>query len=134
MPFGTGPKLFTALPTLTPHPVRAEAAYPFALVANKFATVYFLWISQLLCVSFLICLKEFFTHMSVDSSVVQPGQAQLSPGVSTIRMEPSLSGLSPTCTAHAYPHKDLFTSFNVKVNPLVYAKISEVLFKLRLHN
>jgi len=77
-------------------------------------------------VSFLICLKEFFTHMSVDRSIIPPGQAQLSPGVSTIRMKPSLPGLSPTCTA-----QDLFTSLNVIVNPLVYAKFSEVLFKLR---
>ncbi|KTF75644.1 hypothetical protein cypCar_00035383 [Cyprinus carpio] len=46
---------------------------------------------------------ELYTHMSVDRSVVQPGQAQLSPGVSTIRMEPALP-----------------------VDPLVYAKISEV--------
>uniref|UniRef100_A0A672K2R7 Latent-transforming growth factor beta-binding protein 1 n=1 Tax=Sinocyclocheilus grahami TaxID=75366 RepID=A0A672K2R7_SINGR len=29
---------------------------------------------------------------------LQPGQAQLSPGVSTIRMEPALPGLNPTCT------------------------------------
>uniref|UniRef100_A0A9J8C634 Latent-transforming growth factor beta-binding protein 1 n=1 Tax=Cyprinus carpio carpio TaxID=630221 RepID=A0A9J8C634_CYPCA len=34
--------------------------------------------------------EELYTHMSVDRSVVQPGQAQLSPGVSTIRMEPAL--------------------------------------------
>ncbi|XP_016413587.1 latent-transforming growth factor beta-binding protein 1 isoform X1 [Sinocyclocheilus rhinocerous] len=34
--------------------------------------------------------QELYTHMSVDRSVVQPGQAQLSPGVSTIRMEPAL--------------------------------------------
>ncbi|XP_059374837.1 latent-transforming growth factor beta-binding protein 1-like isoform X2 [Carassius carassius] len=35
--------------------------------------------------------QELYTHMNVDRSVVQPGQAQLSPGVSTIRMEPALS-------------------------------------------
>ncbi|XP_043119086.1 latent-transforming growth factor beta-binding protein 1 isoform X5 [Puntigrus tetrazona] len=34
--------------------------------------------------------QELYTHMSVDRSVVQPEQAQLSPGVSTMRMEPAL--------------------------------------------
>lgn len=60
---GTGSKIFTALPTLTPHPVRAEAAYPFALVANKFAAVY-LFVDQSITVCVVSYLFEgvFYPH------------------------------------------------------------------------
>ncbi|XP_051723212.1 latent-transforming growth factor beta-binding protein 1 isoform X4 [Ctenopharyngodon idella] len=68
--------------------------------------------------------QELFTHMSVDRSVVQPGQAQLSPGVSTIRMEPALpevvEKVSPPAPVAILPSRE-----SQNISPTQLAEIDE---------
>ncbi|XP_052436293.1 latent-transforming growth factor beta-binding protein 1 isoform X12 [Carassius gibelio] len=68
--------------------------------------------------------QELYIHMSVDRSVVQPGQAQLSPGVSTIRMEPALpevvEKVSPPAPVALPPSKE-----SQDISPTQLAEIDE---------
>uniref|UniRef100_A0A9J8D3L9 Latent-transforming growth factor beta-binding protein 1 n=1 Tax=Cyprinus carpio carpio TaxID=630221 RepID=A0A9J8D3L9_CYPCA len=68
--------------------------------------------------------QELYTHMSVDRSVVQPGQAQLSPGVSTIRMEPALPEVVEKVSPPA-PVEILPSIESQNISPTQLAEIDE---------
>ncbi|XP_051502465.1 latent-transforming growth factor beta-binding protein 1-like isoform X2 [Myxocyprinus asiaticus] len=68
--------------------------------------------------------QEIFTYMGVDRAVVQPGQAQLSPGVSTIRMEPALPEVVEKVSPPA-PVAILPSSASQDISPTQLAEVDE---------